>query len=92
MDREKYLEERESIGEILINVREWAMDRADERFKREYEDTHKYSDLYDVSVRHPESGEPLSYVLNEKYNDVYFGMVDDFEEELLEYKSEEYDT
>lgn len=89
---ETFLEERESVGEHLIKTRLWAMDRAEERFKKEYEDILEYNKIYEASELHPETGEVLCWSLREEYGDIFWGMVDEFEEELLEYKNEEYDT
>ena len=84
---ETFLEERESVGEHLINVRQFAMDRADEKFKKEYESVYKHEELY---MRQDEEHRPHDWTLKDEFNDIFWGMVDEFEEELLEYKNEEY--
>lgn len=85
----EFLEERESVGEHLINVRQWAGDMADKKFKEEYEDVFKWEQLY---MQQDAEHRPDDWTLKEEYNDIYWGMVDEFEEELLEYKNNEYDT
>lgn len=87
----EFLEERESVGEHLINVRRWAGDMADRKFKEEYEEKYKWDELYEITVTNDETGEPICWGLREEYSDIYWGMVDEFEGDLLEYKNEEYE-
>lgn len=88
----EFLEERESVGEHLINVRKWAMDQADKWFETEYENTSLWTELYEPSEYFPDSEEVRGWTLKEKYQDIFWEKVDEFEGDLLEYKNEEYDT
>jgi len=88
MEIKEFLEEQEFIGNMLVNVREWAGNKADERFCKEYEKELGWNELYflpDAEHR------PDEWRLKDKYNDIYWEMVDEFENELLEYQSELYD-
>ena len=88
-----FLETQESIGNSLINTRRWAMDKANKEFKEKYENYVDWNKLYEPSSISPHSdGRALSWTLKEEFNDIYWGMVDEFENELLEYKNDEYDT
>ena len=88
MEIKDFLEEQESIGNKLVNVRQWATEKADEKFGKEYQDTMKWNELY--YLPNPEH-RPDEWALKEEYNDIYWGMVDEFENELLEYQSELYE-
>lgn len=87
-----FLEEQEDQGYFLINTRLWAIDKADKKFEGEYELTHLWTELYEPSSYYPDSEEVSGWTLKEKYQDIYWRMVDEFEFELEQYKSELYDT
>ena len=85
---QEFLEQRESVGEHLINVRAWATDKADGKFCIEYEKELGWNELYYLPC--PEE-RPDEWKLKDKYNDIYWRMVDEYENKLLEYQSELYE-
>ena len=80
--REPYLENKDYI---LINVREYAMDKANEWFRKNYEEKFTYSQLY--TITNPDCDRELqTYGLKDECNTIFFDKVDEIEEELLHYK------
>lgn len=91
MNIKDFLTERELKGEHLIGTRNWALEQAERKFKAEYEDVHDYTELYENSGTIEEGGDE-KWSLKDKYNDIFWGMVQDFEDDILEYQSELYDA
>lgn len=87
-----FLEEQESIGNSLINTRQWAVGKADKWFKEEFEDKLEWGELYELNQEGIEDSSIMTWMLKDQYNTVFWDKVDEFEQELLEYKNYEYDT